>query len=192
MLASMTKQLWKPGNMLYPLPAVMLSCGDAPEHYNIMTVSWTGTICSDPAMLSVSIRPERHSYSLIKDSQSFVVNLVTKPLAFAADWCGVKSGREYNKFKEQKLTPLPASKVACPMIKESPVNMECQVTKIIPLGSHDLFLANIVAVHVDEKYLSPSGVFQLEKADLICYSHGFYYTLGQNLGHFGFSVKKKK
>jgi len=178
--------------MLYPVPVVMLSCGSTPETHNIITVSWTGTICSDPPMLSVSIRPERHSYALIKDSGEFMVNLVTREMATAADWCGVKSGQQEKKFQAQGLTPSKASKLSAPIIKESPVNIECKTTQVIPLGTHDLFLANVVAVQVDEHYIDQSGKFRLDKADPVCYSHGFYYTLGQNLGHFGFSVRKKK
>ena len=186
----MSKQIWKPGNMLYPVPVVMVSCGNTPADYNIITVSWTGTICSDPPMLSISVRPERHSYALIKESKEFVVNLVTKDLTAVADWCGVKSGKDLNKFKTKKLTPLKGSIVEAPLIEESPVNIECRVTQTIPLGTHDLFLAEVVAVQVDESYLDAAGKFHLDKADPVCYSHGFYYTLGESLGHFGFSVRK--
>ncbi|MFA5928269.1 MAG: flavin reductase family protein [Candidatus Margulisiibacteriota bacterium] len=188
----MSKQLWKPGNMLYPAPVVMVSCGTQPKDHNIITISWTGTICSDPPMLSISIRPERHSYKIIKESGEFVVNLVTRKLAAAADWCGVKSGAELNKFEAKNLTAITGSVVKAPIILESPVNIECQTTQIIPLGSHDMFLARVVGVQIDEQYLEASGRFRFDKTDPVCYSHGFYYALGENLSHFGFSVKKKK
>ena len=149
----MEKELWKPGNMLYPLPVVMVSVTDGVGNDNIITVAWTGTVCSDPPMLSVSIRPERHSYSMIKQTGEFVVNLVTKDLVYATDYCGVKSGREVDKFREMKLTRLPASQVKAPLIGESPVNLECRVSQVIPLGTHDMFLAEIVAVHADRQYM---------------------------------------
>ena len=187
----MSKLIWPPGNMLYPVPVIMVSCGSKQETYNIITISWTGTICSDPAMLSISVRPERHSYNLIKDSGEFVVNLVTEELVSTADWCGVKSGEKEDKFETKKLTPGKSSVVSAPLIMESPINIECRVTQIIPLGTHDLFLARVVAVQVDGQYMEEDGRFRLDRAKPICYSHGFYYGLRESLGHFGYSVRKK-
>ena len=187
----MGKQVWKPGTMVYPVPAVMVSCGDM-EKSNIMTVAWTGTICSDPAMTYVSIRPERYSYEMIKKNMQFVINLTTKDLAYATDWCGVRSGKEYDKFKEMKLTKEKAQIVECPLIKESPINIECEVTEIKELGSHSMFIAKVLCVDADENYFDENGKFCLEKCNLISYSHGQYYTLGENIGGFGFSVRKKK
>ena len=187
------KQNWKPGNMLYPLPVVMVSCKRGDERPNIITIAWTGTICSDPPMVSISVRPERFSHDIIKESKEFVINLVNKQLAPLADWCGVRSGRKYNKFLETGLTPVRATQVNAPMIEESPVNLECKVTQIIPLGSHDMFLAEVVAVHANEKLFSPkTDALDLKRADLVAYSHGHYYTLGEIIGKFGFSVEKKK
>jgi len=189
----MTKVEWKAGNMLYPLPAVMVSCGIKPEDYNIITISWAGTINTDPPMVSISIRESRHSFNIIKEAGEFVINLTNKELAFAADWCGVKSGRDVNKFKEMKLTPVPASKINTPMIAESPVNIECKVKQVIELGSHHLFLSEVVAVNVKEKFLDKStNKFDLRQIDPITYLHGSYYTLGEKLGRFGYSVRKKK
>lgn len=188
----MTKEIWKPGTMVYPVPAVMVSCGDKKENYNIITIAWTGTINSEPPMTYVSIRPSRHSHAIIKRTGEFVINLTTKRLAFATDFCGVKSGRDLDKFKTMKLTPEKASKVKCPLIKESPMNIECKVTEIKKLGSHDMFIAKVLCVHGDKKYLEPSGKFNLQAAQPIAYSHGNYYQLGKYLGHFGFSIKKKK
>lgn len=189
----MTKEIWKPGTLIYPVPAVMVSCGSEKKEYNIFTASWTGTICTDPAMCYVSIRPERHSYGIIKKNMEFVINLTTKKLARATDWCGVRSGRDYDKFKEMKLTPVQGSKVKAPLIKESPINIECVVKEIKPLGVHEMFIAEVVAVNADKKYLDPeTGAFNLQAANPICYSHGKYYTLGEKLGKFGFSVEKKK
>lgn len=185
----MSKMMWKPGTMVYPLPAIMVSCGTM-ENSNIITVAWTGTICTDPAMTYVSIRPERYSYNLIKETGEFVINLTTKDLAHATDWCGVRSGDKYDKFKEMKLTKEKANFVSCPMIKESPVSIECRVKEIKKLGSHDMFIAEVLAVNADEKYFDETGKFCLEKCNLITYSHGQYYTLGENIGRFGFSVKK--
>ena len=187
----MGKQLWKPGNMLYPLPVVMVSLADRDGRPNIITLAWVGTVCTNPPMVSISVRPERYSYPILKETGEFVINLTTKELAFATDYCGVKSGRDVDKFKEMGLTPIPASEVKAPMIKESPVNIECKVRQILPLGSHDMFLADVVAVHADEKYMDENGKFSLEKADPIAYSHGTYYTLGEKLGTFGYSVKKR-
>lgn len=185
----MSKQVWKPGTMIYPLPAVMISCGDM-DKANIITVAWTGTICTDPAMTYVSIRPERYSYDLIKTTGEFVINLTTKELAYATDWAGVKSGKDFDKFKELNLTKEKAAQVKCPLIKECPISIECKVKEIKELGSHHMFIAEVVAVDADEKYMDETGRFCLEKANLIAYSHGQYYELGENLGRFGFSVKK--
>lgn len=189
----MSKVIWKPGTMIYPLPAVMVSCGSIPEEYNILTISWTGTICTDPAMCYISVRPERHSYNIIRKNGEFVINLTTKKLAFATDWCGVKSGSKHNKFSEMGLTPAPATKVKAPLIYESPVNIECLVREIKELGSHHMFISEVVAVHADEKYIDEeTGLFRLNEAVPLCYSHGKYYETGPFIGKFGFSVQKKK
>ena len=185
------KKTFKPGTMIYPLPVVMVSCGDSPDTYNIITVAWTGTICSDPPMCYISIRKDRHSHPIISRTKEFVINLTTDALAKATDWCGVRSGRDHDKFKEMHLTPEPAQVVKAPLIAESPLNIECKVVEIKELGSHDMFIAEVVAVNGDEKYFDPStGLFQLNQADLITYSHGKYYTLGEKIGKFGFSVEK--
>ena len=186
----MAKQTWKGSTLLNPEPPVLVSCGSM-EAANLITIGWTGTICTQPSMVSISVRPERDSYQLIKASGEFVINLPTRKLVRAVDWCGVKSGRDYDKFAEMKLTPLPASTVSCPILAESPVNLECQVTQVIPLGSHDLFLAKVTAVDVDEALLDEKGKLCLERADLIVYSHGEYFSLGKQLGTFGYSVRKK-
>jgi len=186
----MAKQHWKPGNMLYPVPVVMVSCNRPGEKPNIITVAWAGTICSDPAMVSVSIRPGRYSYDIIKETGEFVINLVTKDLVFAADYCGVKSGRDTDKFKEMKLTPLPSEEIGAVKIAESPVNLECKVTEIKKLGTHDMFIAEVIGVTVDDKYMDEKGRFHLSDADPIAYSHGEYFSLGKKLGSFGYSVKK--
>ena len=188
----MGKQLWKPGNMLYPLPVVMVSLADRDGRPNIITLAWVGTVCTNPPMVSISVRPERYSYPILKESGEFVINLTTKELAFATDYCGVKSGRDVDKFKEMGLTPIPASEVKAPMIKESPVNIECKVRQILPLGSHDMFLADVVAVHADEKYMDEKNRFDLNRARPIVYSHGEYLGTGKKLGTFGYSVKKAK
>ena len=187
----MAKQLWKPGNMLYPLPVVMVSVAGANGEKNILTIAWAGTICSDPPMVSISVRPERYSYNMIKETGEFVINLTTKELAFATDYCGVKSGRDVDKFAEMNLTPIPGEVVKAPLIAESPVNIECRVTEVKPLGTHDMFLAEVIAVHADEKYMDENHKFHLEKAEPIVYSHGAYLTTGEQLGTFGYSVKKK-
>lgn len=184
------KQIWKPGTLLYPLPAVLVSCGSV-EKPNAMTAAWTGTICSDPVMVYVSLRPERFSHKLISDSGEFAINLTTEKLARATDWCGVKSGRDFNKFKQMGFTAEAASKISAPLIKESPVNLECKVTQTIALGSHDMFIAKVLAVNIDERLLDSKGRLQLEKANLIAYSHGDYFALGRKLGTFGWTVKKK-
>lgn len=186
------KQTWKPGNMLYPLPAVMISCQRAGQKPNIITVAWCGTICSDPVMVSISVRKERYSHEIISESGEFVINLTTKDLTFATDYCGVKSGRDCDKFKEMNLTPQDASKVSCPIIAESPVNLECKVKEIIELGTHDMFIAEVVCVDVSEEYMDLNGKFELNSTDLMAYSHGEYFTLGEKIGKFGYSVKKKK
>lgn len=188
----MAKLKWKPGNMIYPVPAVMVSCGDQPENYNIITIAWTGTICTNPPMTYISIRPERHSYDLIKKTGEFVINLTTEDLARATDYCGVKSGRDMNKFEVMHLTPEKAREVRAPLIAESPVNIECRVTEIKKLGSHDMFIAEVLAVNVDESYMDEKGKFHLDQASPICYSHGTYFGLGDKLGTFGYSVAKKK
>ena len=188
----MAKQIWKPGNMLYPLPAVMVSAAAKNGEANIITVAWTGTICSDPAMLYISVRPERYTYHMIKETGEFVVNLTTEKLARAADWCGVKSGRDVDKWKEMGLTKGKAEELAyAPVIKESPVNIECRVTEVNELGSHHMFIAEVAAVLADEKYMSGTGKFELNRTGLLAYSHGEYMTLGRKLGRFGWSVKKK-
>lgn len=188
----MGKQFWKPGNMLYPLPAVMVSCQRKNEKPNIITVAWVGTICSDPAMVSISVRPERYSYDIIRETGEFVINLTTKDLAEAADYCGVRSGRDVDKFREMHLTPNPSQKISAPGIQESPVNIECRVTQVLKLGSHDMFLAEVVGVDVSDGYLDENGRFLLNETGLIAYSHGQYFSLGEYVGKFGYSVKKKK
>jgi flavin reductase (DIM6/NTAB) family NADH-FMN oxidoreductase RutF len=189
----MSKILWKPGTMIYPLPAVMVSCGSVPEEYNIITISWTGTICTDPAMCYISVRPTRHSYEIIKKNREFVINLTTKELAYATDWCGVKSGSKHVKFKEMELTPVAATKIKAPLINESPVNIECIVKEIVELGSHHMFISEVVAVNADEKYIDKqTGLFRLQDSEPICYSHGKYYETGKLIGKFGYSVEKKK
>lgn len=192
MEAIVKKQNWKPGNMLYPVPAVMLSCKREGEKPNIVTVAWAGTICSDPVMLSVSIRKERYSHDIISETGEFVVNLTTKYLCRATDYCGVKSGRDVDKFKEMNLTPCESKNIKAPGISESPVNIECKVVQVQELGSHDMFIAEVVGVNVDEKYLDESGKLDLKKAELVAYSHGEYYELGEKIGKFGFSVAKNK
>lgn len=186
----MAKQVWKPGNMLYPLPVVMVTCRDEKGTPNIITIAWTGTICSDPAMVSISVRKERYSYDLIRQSGEFVINLTTEELARATDYCGVVSGRQVDKFAKTGLTAIPASKVKAPLIAEAPVALECRVKEMIPLGSHDMFLAEVVAVDADEAYMDANGKFDLAKANPIVYSHGTYFTMGKELGRFGYSVKK--
>ncbi|WP_075603636.1 flavin reductase family protein [Saccharicrinis aurantiacus] len=189
----MAKVDWRPGNMVYPLPAVMVTVGDKPENYNIITIAWTGTICSDPAMCYISVRKARHSHAILMETKEFVINLTTKDLAYATDWCGVKSGRKYDKFKEMKLTAGKASIVKAPIIEESPISLECKVTQVIELGTHDMFMAEIVNVKADDKYLDDeTGAFSLDSANPICYSHGHYFEVGDKLGKFGFSVQKKK
>ncbi len=188
----MSKIAWKPGTMIYPLPAVMVSCGAVETDFNIITIAWTGTICSEPPMCYISVRKNRHSWELLQKYGDFVINLTTEDLAYATDWCGVKSGRDFNKFKEMKLTPLKAQMVKAPLIAESPINIECVVTEVKELGSHDMFIAKVVAVNADEQYLDPkTGAFRLIDSQPLAYSHGNYFGLGNELGHFGFSVRKK-
>lgn len=186
----MSRENWKPGNMLYPLPAVMVSVADKAGNTNIITVAWTGTICSDPAMLYISVRPERHSYAMLKETGEFVVNLTTRKLVKAADYCGVRSGRDVDKWKEMHLTAGKAQKVGAPIIEESPVNIECKVVEVKELGSHHMFLAQVVAVDVDPAYMNEKGKFELNHTDLVAYSHGEYLETGKALGSFGYSVKK--
>lgn len=185
------KQNWKPGNMLYPVPAVLVTVADTAGNFNIFTVAWTGTVCSDPPMVSISVRPERYSHQMIEETGEFVINLTTRKLAFAADYCGVKSGRDTDKIKDLNLTLLPGDKVGAPLLDESPVNIECRIKQTLHLGTHDMYLAEVEAVHVEEAYLDEKGRFMLEKADPIAYSHGSYFTLGQKLGTFGYSVRKR-
>jgi len=183
---------WKPGTMIYPLPAAMISCGSSEEEYNIMTVSWIGTICSNPPMCYISVRPERHSYPILKRNMEYVINLTTRAMAFPTDWCGVVSGSEHNKFEEMKLTAGKASVVRAPLIEESPVCIECRVKEILSLGSHDMFISDVVNVSVDERFINPeTGAFDMQQADLLVYVHGHYYGLHDIIGHFGWSVRKK-
>ena len=185
------KTAFKPGTMIYPLPAVMVSCGDSPENYNIITVAWTGTLCSDPPMCYISVRPERHSHGLIERTGEFVINLTTAELSRQTDWCGVRSGRDYNKFREMGLHAEAAQLVKAPLIAESPLNIECRVFEVRHLGSHDMFMAKVVAIDAEESLIDHStGLFQLNHAGPLAYSHGKYYALGEKLGGFGFSVKK--
>ncbi|MCD7840900.1 MAG: flavin reductase family protein [Lachnospiraceae bacterium] len=214
----MSRQNWKPGNMLYPLPAVMVSCARpmetparvvsaeersrdsknalhcaaAKERPNIITVAWAGTVCTNPAMVSISIRPERYSYSIIRDTGEFVINLTTRKLARAADYCGVRSGRDVDKFKEAHLTAIPAVHIGAPLIAESPVNIECRVRDVLELGSHHMFVAEVLGVDVDDRYLDDKGKLRLNDAELMVYSHGTYYELGKSLGSFGYSVRRKQ
>lgn len=188
----MGKINFKPGNMLYPLPAVLVSCGDISNTSNIFTVAWAGTICTNPPMVSISVRPERYSYDLIVASKEFVINLTTADLAYATDYCGVRSGKDTDKWKDCRLTPLAADTVSCPLIAESPVNIECKVTEIRKLGSHHMFMAEVTAVHVDDKYMDENNTFHLNDSDLVAYSHGTYFHLGKKIGTFGYSVRKKK
>lgn len=188
----MAKQTWKPGNMLYPLPAVMVSVTDGKGNDNIITVAWAGTICTNPPMVFISVRPSRYSYEMIKNTGEFVINLTTEKLAFATDYCGVRSGRDVDKFKEMKLTKENAEFVRAPMIMESPVSVECRVREIKELGSHHMFLADVLAVHAEDTYMDEKKKFHLNKSRPLVYSHGEYLGIGKMLGTFGYSVKKKK
>ena len=187
----MSKVMWKPGTFLYPIPAVMVSCGTM-EKSNIITVAWTGILNTDPATVYISVRPSRYSYNLIKESGEFVINLTTKDLARATDWCGVKTGAKVDKFKEMNLHKEKANFVECPMIKESPVSVECKVKEIKELGSHHMFIADVLAINADEKYIDENGAFDISKCDLIAYLNGHYYSMDEKIGKFGFSVQKKK
>ena len=187
----MAKVMWKPGTFVYPIPAVMVSCGTM-EKSNIITVAWTGTINTDPAMAYISVRPSRYSYEIIKEQKEFVINLTTKDLARATDWCGVKTGAKVDKFKEMNLHKEKANFVKCPMIKESPVSIECRVKEIKELGSHHMFIAEVLAIHADDKYIDEKGAFDISKCDLVAYANGGYYALAKKVGKFGFSVQKKK
>ncbi len=185
------KEDWKPGTLIYPLPAVLVSCGSTPEEYNILTVAWTGTICTNPPMCYISVRPERHSYDIIRRNMEFVINLTTERLARATDWCGVRSGKDYNKFSEMSLTPGQCSVVKCPLIEESPLSIECRVKEVLALGSHHMFIADVVNVRADKQNLDPTtGAFDLAAARPLVYVHGGYYGLGDKIGKFGWSVKK--
>lgn len=186
----MSKITWKPGTFLYPLPAVMVSCGTM-EKSNIITVAWTGILNTDPATVYISVRPTRYSYKIIKESKEFIINLTNKELAKATDWCGVKTGAKVDKFKEMNLHKEKANFIECPMIKESPVSVECKVREIKELGSHHMFIADVLAINADKKYIDEKGAFDISKCDLIAYSNGHYYQLGKKLGKFGFSVQKK-
>lgn len=187
------KQNWKPGTLIYPLPAAMISCGSHPDEYNIITLSWLGTICTNPPMCYISVRPERHSYEIIKRNGEFVINLTTEELARATDWCGVRSGKDYRKFHEMQLTPGKSTLIAAPTIQESPLCIECRVKEIISLGSHDMFIADVVNVQADDKYFdAETGRFDMQSAKLLAYSHGNYYGLGEHVGKFGWTVRKNK
>ncbi len=184
---------WKPGTMIYPVPAVMVSVGSTEEEYNIITIAWVGTICSNPPLCYISVRPERHSYSILKKNMEFVINLTTTKLAYATDWCGVKSGRDFNKFQEMKLTPGKAHVINAPIIEEAPLCIECRVRDIMSLGSHDMFIAEVVNIQADEQFINPdTGAFDIAKADLLALAHGKYFGLGDFIGKLGWSVKKKK
>ena len=188
----MAKISFKPGNMLYPLPVVMVSVADSQGNSDIITVAWAGTICTNPPMVSISVRPERFSHHMLMETGEFVINLTTKELVYATDYCGVKSGRDVDKWKEMKLTPIMGKVVKVPCIEESPVNIECRVVKVEKLGSHDMFTAEVVAVSVDDAYMDEKNSFHLSMAEPIVYSHGEYYLLGEKLGRFGYSIQKKK
>ena len=187
----MGRKIWKAGTFEYPLPAVMVSCGTM-EKSNIITVAWTGILNTNPAMVYISVRPTRYSYNLIKESKEFVINLTNRQLAYATDWCGVRSGEKYDKFKKMKLHKEKAKFVSAPLIKESPVSIECKVKDIIKFGSHDMFVAEVLSIDADEKYIDEKGAFDISKCDLIAYANGGYYPLGKKIGKFGFSVQKRK
>jgi flavin reductase (DIM6/NTAB) family NADH-FMN oxidoreductase RutF len=187
----MSKVMWKPGTFIYPIPAVMVSSGTM-DKSNIITVAWTGILNTNPAMVYISVRPTRYSYDLIKEQGEFVINLTTEELAYATDWCGVKSGKDVDKFKEMNLTKEKANFVKCPLIKESPVSVECKVIEIRELGSHHMFVAEVLSIDADEKYIDEKGAFDISKCNLMAYSNGGYYPLGSKIGKFGFSVEKKK
>lgn len=186
----MGKVIWKPGTFEYPIPAVMVTSGDF-EKSNIITVAWTGIINTDPAMCYISVRPSRYSYHIISETKEFAINLTNEKLAFATDWCGVKSGKDVDKFKEMRLTKEKAKFIKCPLIKESPVSIECRVEKELNLGSHTMFIARVLSIDADEKYINEKGAFDISKCDLIAFANGGYYSLGKKVGTFGFSVRKK-
>ena len=187
------KEVWKPGNMLYPVPAVLVSCADRRGNKNVLTIAWAGTVCSDPVMVSISVRPERYSYPMIRETGEFVINLTTKDLAYAADWCGVRSGRDVDKFESMGLSAIAAETLQyAPVIAQSPLSLECRVKQVTELGSHHMFLAEVTAVQVSEKYMNVNGKFELNKTGLVAYSHGEYFELGKKIGKFGYSVEKKR
>lgn len=188
----MAKQHWRPGTMVYPLPAVLVTCGRSVAESNMLTVAWTGTICSDPAMCYISVRPSRHSYPMLLDTMEFTINLTTVDMARATDWAGVRSGKDYDKWEATGLTPVAGEKVCCPYIAESPLSIECRVKEVMHLGTHDMFIAEVINVIAEESLIDPvTGAFDLGKARLLAYSHGAYYGLGDEIGRFGWSVKKK-
>lgn len=187
----MSRKIWKAGTFVYPIPAALISCGTM-DKSNILTIAWTGIINTDPAMVYISVRPNRYSYNIIKKNKEFVINLTNKDLAFATDWCGVRSGKDYDKFKEMKLHKEKAKFVKCPIIKESPVAVECKVKEIVELGSHHMFIAEVLSIDADEKYMDDKGSFDISKCNLIAYANGGYYPLGKKIGKFGYSVQRKK
>ena len=188
----MGRKIWKAGTFEYPLPAVMVSCGTM-EKSNIITIAWTGILNTNPAMVYISVRPTRYSYNLIKESKEFVINLTNKRLAYATDWCGVRSGRDYKKFKETGLTPMKGNMVSAPCVVESPLSIECRVKEIVKLGSHDMFIADVLCTDADDAFMNKeTGAFDLESARLVAYSHGHYYKMGEEIGKFGWSVQKKQ
>ena len=187
----MSRKIWKAGTFVYPIPAALISCGTM-EKSNILTIAWTGIINTDPAMVYISVRPNRYSYNIIKKNKEFVINLTNKDLAFATDWCGVRSGKDYDKFKEMKLHKEKAKFVKCPIIKESPVAVECKVKEIVELGSHHMFIAEVLSIDAYEKYMDDKGSFDISKCNLIAYANGGYYPLGKKIGKFGYSVQRKK
>lgn len=188
----MAKQSWKPGTLIYPLPAVLVSVGSSPEEYNLLTVAWTGTICTEPPMCYISVRKSRHSYDIIRRTGEFVINLTTEAMARATDWCGVRSGRDVNKWEAMGLTPMECDHVKAPIVAESPLSICCRVEQVMELGTHDMFIARVVGIEADDRYIDPAtGKFHLDKASPIVYSHGEYYTLGKLIGHFGWSVRKR-
>lgn len=188
----MAKTTWKAGTMVYPAPAAIVTCGDSPENWNMLTVAWTGTICTNPAMLYISVRPERHSYPLLVSNMEFTLNLTTDSMARATDWVGVRSGRDYDKWNETGLTPLQGEMVKSPTIEESPLSIECRIKEILHLGSHDMMIADVLCIRADDRYINPTtGALSLKDAGLMAYAHGGYYQLGNLIGTFGFSVRKK-
>lgn len=187
----MSKVIWKPGTFEYPIPAVMVTSGTM-EESNILTVAWTGIVNTDPAMCYISVRKSRHSYNIIKENQEFAINLTNTKLAYSTDWCGVRSGKDFDKFKEMHLTKEKAKFIKCPLIKESPASLECKVETMVDLGSHTMFLAKILSIDADEQYIDSKGAFDISKCNLIAYANGGYYQLGKKIGTFGYSVRKKK